>query len=210
MADPRPDSEDTVRFLERIAAGDQAAVDGLLAQHRPILRAFIAGRLDPAIRARVDPSDVVQDALAEVARRLPDYLRRRPMPFHLWVRKAAYERALNLRRNHHAARRNVSREAQEPNQSSLALAHSLVSPGPTASEAVQAKEAAREVVLALAELSDADREILILRQIDELPYDEIAVLLDMEAAAARQRYGRALIRLQKALAAHGFTGGNIG
>ena len=210
MADPRPDSEDTVRLLERIAAGDQAAVDGLLARHRPIMRALIAGRLDPAIRARIDPSDVVQDALAEVVRRLPDYLIRRPMPFHLWVLKAAYERALNLRRNHRAARRNVAREAQEPDQSSLALAHSLACTGPTPSEAVQAQEAERQVVRALEDLSDADREILILRQVDELPYDEIAVLLDMGAAAARQRYGRALIRLQKSLAAHGFTGGNIG
>jgi RNA polymerase sigma-70 factor, ECF subfamily len=72
MANPRPDSEETSRLLDRVAVGDPAAADDLLARHRPDLRNFVAGRLDPGIRTRVDPSDVVQEALAEAVRRLPD------------------------------------------------------------------------------------------------------------------------------------------
>ncbi|HJZ92306.1 MAG TPA: sigma-70 family RNA polymerase sigma factor [Gemmataceae bacterium] len=203
LASPRPDSEETVRLLDRASAGDSIALNRLLASHRDAVRAFVGARLDPAVRARLDPSDVVQEAMAEVARRLADYCQRRPMPFHLWVRKAAYERALNARREHRAARRDVGREANRPDESSLALAHLLACSGPTPSEAAEANEAADRVAQALDDLSEADRELLILRQVDGLPYAEVAVLLDVEPAAARQRYGRALIRLQKALAAHG-------
>jgi DNA-directed RNA polymerase specialized sigma24 family protein len=44
-----------------------------------------------------------------------------------------------------------------------------------------------------------DRAILLMRQVEELSYQEVACLLDIEPAAARQRYGRALLRLRKVL-----------
>jgi DNA-directed RNA polymerase specialized sigma24 family protein len=52
---------------------------------------------------------------------------------------------------------------------------------------------------ALGRLSETDREILLMRNIEELPYEEIGCLLDLSAAAARKRYGRALLRWQKIL-----------
>jgi DNA-directed RNA polymerase specialized sigma24 family protein len=42
--------------------------------------------------------------------------------------------------------------------------------------------------------------------VEDLPYDEIACLLDIEAAAARKRYGRALLRLREILVEHGLVG----
>src|SRR5262245_18770220 len=82
----RPDSEDTRRLLDA-AAGDPAAVGELLARERTILREFVELHLDRGIRHRVDPSDLVQEAQAELVRRFPDFLARRPMPFHLWARR---------------------------------------------------------------------------------------------------------------------------
>jgi RNA polymerase sigma-70 factor (ECF subfamily) len=199
LAQPRPDSEETVRLLDRAARGDSAAVNDLLACHRNAVCAFIGARLDPAVRARVDASDVAQDALAETARRLPDYLARRPMPFHLWVRKTALERLLNARRDQRAACRDVCREAIAPDESSLALARSLICPGPSPSQAVEARELADRVAAAVAGLPATDREVLALRLADEMPYEEVGCLLEIEPAAARQRYVRALLRLQKVL-----------
>jgi RNA polymerase sigma-70 factor (ECF subfamily) len=206
VAELRPDSTETVRLLNSAAAGDRAAVDALLTQHRDPLRAFIACRLDPAVCARLDQSDVVQEALADTVRRLPDYLARRPMPFHLWARKTAYERVLKARRAHRAERRDVAREAAAPDQSSLALARSLVCGGPSPSQVAEATETADRVARALGDLAESDREMLLLRQVDCLPYEEIGLLLDIDATAARKRYGRALIRLEKTIAAHGLSG----
>ena len=50
-------------------------------------RRMVALRLDRRLQGRVDPSDVIQDAYLEAARRLPEYIREpAPMPLFLWLR----------------------------------------------------------------------------------------------------------------------------
>jgi RNA polymerase sigma-70 factor, ECF subfamily len=204
MAEVKPDSTATHALLEQVQQGDSLALEQLLTRYRPDLQAFVDVRLDPRLRARIDPSDVVQETQLEVVRRIDDFLKRRPMPFHLWVRKTAYERLLNLRRDHRQrARRSVDREVPLPERSSLLLARPLVHRGPSPSRVAQAREFANQVSRAVAGLAEADREILLMRHAEELPYEDIACLLDIAPAAARKRYGRALIRLQKALGEHG-------
>jgi RNA polymerase sigma-70 factor (ECF subfamily) len=204
MAEVKTDSTETHGLLDQIARGDKPALERLLEGYRPGLHAFVEARLDPRLRARLDPSDVVQEALLEVVRRMDDFLRRRPMPFHLWVRKTTYERLLNLHRDHlQRARRSVDREVALPDRSSLLLAQPLLAGGPSPSQDLAAREVADRVARAVAQLSEADREILLMRHAEELPYEEIAGLLEIEPAAARKRYGRALLRLQKVLSDHG-------
>ena len=94
MDDLRPDSAQTLTLLERAQTGDRQAFDDQFARHRPYLRQMVELRLDPKLRSRVDPSDVVQEAHLEAFRRLSTYLHERPMPFRLWLRQIAYDRAL--------------------------------------------------------------------------------------------------------------------
>ena len=198
-----PDSTETRGLLERIQAGDAAAFEALFARHREFLRKFVDLRLDPDVRARVDPSDIVQETQLEAFDRLRDYLKRQPMPFRTWLRKTAYERMLKAHRHHAAARRSVKREAVLPSRSSMLLARSLLAAGPSPSRQLVKRETSRLVQRALAELSETDREILLMRNLEDLPYEEIGCLLDLSAVAARKRYGRALLRLQKLLTDEG-------
>src|SRR5579885_1665671 len=116
------DSEQTRRLLQKVCQGDQRALNRLLERHRPYLRQLVELRLDPRIRARVDPSDVVQEAQLEAARRLQDNPKPPPMPFRLWLRQLASDRLIMLRRYHvGAARRSVQREIALPERSSLQL-----------------------------------------------------------------------------------------
>ena len=126
MAEVKPDSVETCGLLEQVARGDRRALERLLECYRPGLHAFVEARFDPKLRARLDPSDVVQEAQLEVVRRMDDFLRRRPMPFHLWVRKTTYERLLNVIRDQKRARRSVEREVALPDRSSLLLARPLL------------------------------------------------------------------------------------
>ena len=72
---------------------------------------MVAVRLDRRLAARVDPSDVVQEALADASRRLDDYLLSRPLPFFAWLRQFAWERLVELHRRHVTPqRRSVIRE----------------------------------------------------------------------------------------------------
>jgi RNA polymerase sigma-70 factor (ECF subfamily) len=140
----------------------------------------------------------------EVFRRLRDFLDRRPMPFHVWLRKTAYERLLMARRQHvAAAQRAVGREVPLPDRSSLLLARRLGLGGSTPSQRLGRHELALRVHQILAQLPGADREILVMRILEERSYQEIACILDIDPAAARKRYGRALIRLHALLAEDG-------
>jgi RNA polymerase sigma-70 factor (ECF subfamily) len=205
MPDLKPDSTETCSLLERIGQGDRQSLEILLARHRPGLHTFVSVRLGARLAARVDPSDVVQEAQMEIARRIDDFLRRRPMPFHLWARKTAYARLIDVRRHHGRARRSVDREAALPERSSLLVARPLLAGGPSPSEYLQAQELAERIARAVNQLSEVDQEILLMRHGEGLPFDEIACLLEIEPATARKRFGRALLRLQKGLSEQGLS-----
>src|SRR5262245_61602231 len=176
----KPDSAETCGLLEQVRQGKRDALESLLARYRPAMHAVVEARLDAQVRARLDPSDVVQEAQLEVARRMEDFLNRRPMPFHLWVRKTAYERLLNARRDHRQrARRSVDREVILPDRSSLLLVRPLFHGGPSPSQQAEARERADRIALAVSGLAEADREVLLMRHAEELSYEEIGCLLDI-------------------------------
>jgi RNA polymerase sigma-70 factor (ECF subfamily) len=198
------DSADTQKLLAQVRAGDPQAFERLFAQYRQELRQFIELRLDPRMRARVDASDVVQETQMEVFQRLADFLERQPMPFHLWLRKSAYERLLKIKRHHiDVAQRTIRREVALPDHSSLLLAQQLLASGSTPSEHLDKREIARRVRQALGRLSDPDREILLMRNFEGLSNQEAAQILGIEPATASQRLGRALLRLRKLLLENG-------
>ena len=202
-----PDSAETQRLLQLVHEGDPKGFEELFARHRPYLHQVVELRLDPKLRSRVDPSDVVQEAHLEAFRRLPDYLTRRPMPFRLWLRKTAHERLLMIQRRHiHAGRRAVGREVPLPDRSSVQLFQQLLAPGMTASQQIAKAELVRRVRQAVGKLAELDREVLLMRNLEGLSNQEVAEVLGIDPSAASQRYGRALLRLRKLL----LTGGSFG
>src|SRR5260370_26969803 len=102
---------DTRELLDRASCGEVRARQLLLDRHRARLRRMVAVRLDPRLAPRVDPSDLLQESLAEAAARLSEYLRERPMPFYPWLRQIAWDRLVEAHRRHLLARRrSVARE----------------------------------------------------------------------------------------------------
>jgi DNA-directed RNA polymerase specialized sigma24 family protein len=75
----------------------------------------------------------------------------------------------------------------------------LPSAGPSPSESAVGREVAELVARATAALPPPDRDVIRLRLADGLAFDEVGRRLGVEPAAARKRFGRALIRLQLAL-----------
>ncbi|HKB06441.1 MAG TPA: sigma-70 family RNA polymerase sigma factor [Gemmataceae bacterium] len=193
------DSPETMRLLARVGQGDEQALADLIVRHRPALRRFVELRLDARLNPRLDPSDVVQEAQLEVARRIRDYLDRRPMPFWLWLHRTAYENLIRLRRVHvEAGRRSVDREVALPDASSVLLARKLFA-GDWPGQPLVDEEIRRRVHEALGRLDEMDREVLQLRAFEGLENDEVAQVLGLEPGTASKRYGRALLRLRQAL-----------
>ena len=85
----------------------------------------------------------------------------------------------------------------------------LAGRGPSPSQQVAQHELAGQVREALLQLPEADREIVLMRTFEGLSYDEAAYVLEIDAAAARKRHGRALVRLHKLLTAGGLTESQI-
>jgi RNA polymerase sigma-70 factor (ECF subfamily) len=193
------DSAQTRRLLSEIVAGRPDAFDRLFDRHRERLLGVVKQRISPSLQARVDPSDVVQDAYIEASRRLQDYLNRRPMPFHLWLRKTVQQRLTKITEHHAAARRSNEREEPLPNRSSLLLARRLVGVVPSASREASRRERASRVREALQRLSDEEREILLLRYLEQFSDQEIGFLLEIDSTTAGRRIGRALLRLGRIL-----------
>ena len=200
-----PDSNETQELLGRVKTGDNAAVEQLLAQHRDSLRRMIDLRLDPALAARLDASDVVQDVLLEASRRLKDYLRDPAMPFHLWLRHIAKDHVIDAYRKHRQAkRRSLDREQSLlpralADHSSVEIMGQLLDQDLTPASAAIRHELQRRLQKSLGSLNEEDREIILLRVYEQLSNQDTAEFLGLTEAAASMRYLRAVRRLQQEL-----------
>jgi RNA polymerase sigma-70 factor (ECF subfamily) len=195
---------DTDELLRQAARGDTDARQRLLDRHRGRLRRMVAVRVDRRLSARVDASDVVQEALADANLHLDDYLRDRPLAFYPWLRRFAWERLVALYRRHVLAeKRSVTREERGAlllsDQSAGALADRLLAPGTSPSHRVIRDELLDRVRAALARLAAKDREVLVMRHLEQLSTGEVADVLGISEGAVMTRQTRALVRLRALL-----------
>ncbi len=200
-------SADSVDLIERARVGDREALGALLARHRDRLRRMVEVRLDTRLQARIDASDVLQEAYLEVVERLEEYLRDPKLPLFLWLRLVVGERLMKLHRHHLGTQmRDVGREVSLyrgalPVASSAALAAQLLGKHTSPTQAAVRAERILRLQEALNALDPMDREILSLRHFEELTAAEAAAVLGIEESAAAKRYFRALKRLKEILAA---------
>ncbi len=199
-----PPEPDTDQLLDLVGRGDPSARGRLLDRHRGRLRQLVALRLDPRLAARVDPSDVVQESLAEADRRLADFARVRPLPFYPWLRQLALQRLTELHREHiRSHKRSVRREEARlpllPDESVQGLARRLAAGGSSPSARLRRRDLQARMRAALERLGERDREVLLLRHMEQLSVREIAAVLGISEGAVKVRHVRALERLRHTL-----------
>jgi len=198
---------DTGELIRRAASGDREAVDRLLARHRDRLRRMVAIRMDKRLAARLDPSDIVQDALNDASRKLLDYLQHQPLPFYPWLRQLAWKRLIAEHRRHIGAKsRTVTREEHDamplPDHSASQLAAQLLSRDTSPSGRLIRKELGAKVQQMLSQMSPPDREVLVLRYLEQLSTAETAAVLGLTVDGVKSRQRRALVRFSNQLAEH--------
>jgi RNA polymerase sigma-70 factor, ECF subfamily len=196
---------DTQDLIDHAGRGDEAARHQLLEQYRDDLRRMVAARLDRRLAPRVDASDVVQEVLVEADRRLDGYLREQPIPFFAWLRQIAGDRIVDAHRLHVAAKkRSVTREdagLELPDESSFALARCLFADDTSPSNRLIRQESQEEIRKAIDALPHKDREVLVMRHLEQLSTAEIAAALGITEGAVKVRLLRALVRLRGQLRA---------
>lgn len=196
---------DTQTLVIRAAEGDSQAVADLFGHYRDRLKRMVSLRLDRRLQKRVDPSDVVQEALIVAANRLSEYANETPMDFYLWLRWIAADKLLNAHREHLGAqKRDVSQEVSiyrrpMPEACSVSLAQQLLGQLTSPTQAVERAELQLIVQDVLNSLDPIDREILVLRNFEQMTTTETAAALGIKRSTASKRYISALKRLKHAL-----------
>jgi RNA polymerase sigma-70 factor (ECF subfamily) len=198
-------------LLDRAGRGEHQALADLFTRYRNQLKRMVKLRLDPRVRGRVDPSDIVQEAYLEACKKLADYLRAPSLPFFLWLRALTGQKLALTHRQHlgvqaRAAGREVSLyRGALPEASSAALAAQLLGKLTSPSQAAMKAELKIRVQEALNSMDAIDREVLTLRHFEHLSNAETALVLGIKESAACNRYVRALERLRGILS--GMPGG---
>jgi RNA polymerase sigma-70 factor (ECF subfamily) len=201
-----PDDKPPSDQLEQLQGGRQQALATFFDQNRDRLRRMVELRLDARLRARLDASDVVQDAFLDVARDLDAYLADPKLPPLLWLRVHVGRRLTTLHRQHLGTQmRDAGMEISIyhgalPEASSTALASMLLGRHTSPTQAAQRAERMLRVQEALNSLDPIDREVLALRHFEQLGRAETAQVLGISHEAAAKRYFRALKRLKDVLA----------
>ncbi|CAN5180307.1 sigma-70 family RNA polymerase sigma factor [soil metagenome] len=198
-----PDLTDEPELLTRLQSGDQPALAVLYDRYRDKLRRMVQVRLDPRLKGRVAPSDVLQEAYIDALKRYPHYFEKADQPFFGWLRLIVAQRLADVHREHLSAKkRDVRNELPfgHPRAgmgSSACLASCIAGTLTSPSNAAVKNEYIAKLETALSELEDVDREILLLRHFEELSNAETAQVLGLHPPAASKRYVRALSRLKQ-------------
>lgn len=159
-------------------------------------------RMEPALRSRVDASDVAQEAQIMISKGIERFVKQRPTSFRIWIRRKALDQLKDERRRHIGAmKRSVLVEQNISDVSSMEIARKLLSNSP--SKILGQIELRERIHGLIGQLSDIYREVLMLRHAEELTNAEVADLLDIDPNTARQRYGRALQKLHRLFVENG-------
>jgi RNA polymerase sigma-70 factor (ECF subfamily) len=170
-------------------AGDQAAFGALVARHQPLVLAIVRRYA----ATPEDGRDLAQRTFLrafEAARRALRGGEAGGVPFRRWLVRVA----VNLARNH---RRDAGRWGRPAGEAALQAVPSGAAGAP---EALASAEAAGRMRRAVLRLPARQREVLTLRVDAELPFAEIAAVLDVTENAAKVAFHHAMRRLRAELA----------
>jgi RNA polymerase sigma-70 factor, ECF subfamily len=196
------DGDQAQGLIAQAQAGDAAARDRLFSQYRDYLALAARARVERSLRAKVDASDLVQQTLLEAHRGFDRFQGTTEAEWLAWLRRILDNNAADfVRRYRGTGKRQVGREVPiaGPADSSAAGA-----PEPAASDespSAQAVRAEGELALtaALAQLTPDHREVIVLRNLQRLPFDEVANRMNRSRPAAQMLWMRAIQKLQEVM-----------
>ncbi len=190
-------------WVQDAGRGESLAVAKLLASYHPVLRARAAERLDPALKSRFEPEDILQQVYLRVVREAHRFEARGPDSFLNWVITILDNRLIDAQRTASAKVRDVARE--EPVAGAVGgdsywnLLDQVYADASTPSRVVRRDEAIGALLGCLSALPDAHRKLIELRCLQELPVSDVAARLAKTEAAVVTGLKRALDALRKSM-----------
>lgn len=182
-------------LVDRFRAGDQSAFDEMVRRYWDRIYAMVSQLL----RNQQDAEEVTQDAFIRAHRGLIHF--RGDSSFSTWL----YQIATNLARNRYwywwrrKRDKSLSFDAPVSADSDATLADVIPAEVITPEDATVTQEFVDRVAAGMEQLSEKHREILILRNVQNLAYEEIAEILDISVGTVKSRIARARESLREKL-----------
>ena len=173
---------------------DADALGRLVQEHLPWIERQVRARLGPIVRSDGDTQDIVQAALLDVLVHGPSFATGDRDRFRRLLVRIVENDIRDRYRRLHRGKRDRRREAGAATDSVLELdppLRSITRP----SQHAAAAERREWVLLAVELLTPEDRDVIRLRDWDELEFEAVGSRLGISGEAARKRYHRALPRL---------------
>lgn len=192
-------------FKSALKEGDNEKAAELLACYRERIKTLLRMRLSSKLRARVDESDVMQEALVDASKKLDRFRAEDNASAYAWFRQFALIKLSELTRHHlRTDKRAVGKEAfNDRNHRNVSstnwLANHLVGDYSTPSSAARRSELVKQVHEGLDSLDPMEKEILILRHFEGLSTSESAQVLGISKSGAGKRYLKAIESLRRLL-----------
>jgi len=202
--DSRTDQPGVERLMSYARGGDEQQLGRLLTLYRNYLTILATTQLDARLRRRVSPSDLVQEAMLGAYRDFGKFRGSSERELLAWLRQILINCLHHAYEAHvQASRRDIRREVslddmnQAMDRSVLRLAHVLADPGPSPSAPVRQKERAVALADQLAKLKPDDRDVIVLRNLQGLSFEEIAERMERKPGAVRMLWLRAIERFRQ-------------
>jgi RNA polymerase sigma-70 factor (ECF subfamily) len=189
-------------LLARARDGDVTALGQLLELYRNYLRLLARTQVDGALRARLDPSDLVQETLLEAYRDFPRFAGGTENELMAWLRRILVRNLADQIKRYQAQGRDWKRQESLEGllDRSSAEAHEALARGiSTPSAQAARREQAALLADALVQLPPDYREVILLRNLNKLPFDVIAARMNRSSGAVRMLWARALEKLSQLL-----------
>ena len=198
---PKPESV-AESLLHQACSGDDAARGRLLELYRNYLRLMARTLINQPLRVRLDASDLVQETFLKAHREFSGFLGSTEPELVAWLRQILVRSLADQVRQHRAKRRDYRRE--EPmevllDRSSLAIQAQLAAPVSSPSAHSSRREQAVLLADALDKMPADYREVFLLRNLERIPFDEIAKRMNRSSGAVRMLWARAIKKLSQFL-----------
>lgn len=192
-----PPELDTIsRLIPEIKAGSDTARDQLLVHIQSYLALMASKNNVQHLQAKFGHSDIVQQSLAQVVHGFDQFRGASSKEFYGWLNQIVANEAKRLQRDHHRQKRDVARERRLDQSGSFAA---LVPPDGqlTPRSKALAAEEMQQLTEALERLPEDYAQVVKLRSLESLPFQEVAKRMDRTVDSVRKIWYRAIVKLQQ-------------
>ena len=189
-------------LLTRARAGQAGELDRLFAACRNYLCLLARSHVEGRLRAKADASDIVQQTMLEAYRDFGKFRGGSEKEWLAWLKRILAHNAAEFVRHYRGTgKRQVGREVAigAGGDTSQLPAIQPADPGESPSQQLVRQERELMIADALVQLPDDYREVICLRNLQRLPFDEVAERMNRSRPAAQMLWMRAIQKLREIL-----------